>query len=79
MLRRLQALPGAEHVSASRLRLFSGWVSNSGISISGVELKASRNLNVNAVAANFAATTGKQLLDRRDITAEDVQAKRASR
>jgi predicted permease len=76
MLRRLQAVPGAEHVSASRLRLFSGWVSNGGIAIPGVEPQTSRNLNVNAVAADFAATTGMQLLAGRDITAEDVQAKR---
>ena len=76
MLQRLQALPGAERVSASRLRLFSGWVSSGSIAIPGVEPKPSRNLNVNAVAADFAATTGMKLLAGRDITSEDVQAKR---
>jgi macrolide transport system ATP-binding/permease protein len=76
LLQRLQALPGAERVSASRLRLFSGWVSSGTIAVPGVEPKQSRGLNVNAVAADFAATTGMKVLAGRDITAEDVQAKR---
>ena len=76
MLKRLAALPGVEAASASRLRLFSGWVSNGTISIPGVEPKASMNLNTNAVAPDFARTTGMRLLAGRDLTWADVEGKR---
>jgi len=58
------------------LRLFSGWVSNGSISIPGVEPKASRNLNTNAVGPEFAKTTGMRLLAGRDLTWADVEGKR---
>jgi predicted permease len=76
LTRRLAAIPGAEAASAARLRLFSGWVSNGGISIPGMEPKASMNLNTNAVAPDFARTTGMRLLAGRDIAWSDVEGKR---
>ena len=76
LIKRLAALPGAEAASASRLRLFSGWVSNGVISIPGVEPKASMNLNTNAVGPDFAKTTGMRLIAGRDLTWADVEAKR---
>ena len=76
LIKRLAAAPGVEAASAARLRLFSGWVSNGSISIPGVEPKASRNLNTNAVGPEFAKTTGMRLLAGRDITWADVEGKR---
>ena len=76
LVARLAALPGAEAASASRLRLFSGWVSNGQIRAPGIEVKASMNLNTNAVAPDFARTTGMRLLAGRDITWGDIQARR---
>jgi macrolide transport system ATP-binding/permease protein len=76
LTRRLAAIPGAEAASAARLRLFSGWVSNGGISIPGMEPKASMNLNTNAVAPDFARTTGMRLIAGRDIAWSDVEGKR---
>ena len=58
------------------MRLFSGWVSNGSISIPGVEPKASRNLNTNAVGPEFARTTGMRLLAGRDLAWSDVEGKR---
>ena len=76
LIKRLAAAPGVEAASAARLRLFSGWVSNGSISIPGVEPKASRNLNTNAVGPEFAKTTGMRLLAGRDLTWADVEGKR---
>ena len=76
LIKRLAAMPGAEAASAARLRLFSGWVSNGGISIPGVERKASMNLNTNAVGPDFARTTGMRLLAGRDLTWADIEGKR---
>jgi macrolide transport system ATP-binding/permease protein len=76
MIKRLAAMPGADGASASRLRLFSGWVSNGVISIPGVEPKASMNLNTNAVGPDFARTTGMRLLAGRDLTWADIEGKR---
>jgi predicted permease len=56
--------------------LFSGWVSNGGISIPGLAPKASINLNTNAVAPDFARTTGMRLIAGRDIAWSDVEGKR---
>ena len=75
LIKRLAAAPGVEAASAARLRLFSGWVSNGSISIPGVEPKASRNLNTNAVGPEFAKTTGMRLLAGRDLTWADVEGK----
>jgi predicted permease len=76
MIKRLAALPGAESASASRLRLFSGWVSNGPISVPGLEPKASMNLNTNAVGPDFARTTGMRLLAGRDLTWADIEGRR---
>jgi len=76
MIKRLAAMPGAEAASASRLRLFSGWVSNGSIRIPGMDPKASMNLNTNAVGPDFARTTGMRLLAGRDLTWADVEGKR---
>ena len=76
LARRLNSLPGAEATSAARLRLFSGWVSNGGIRIPGVESKPSMDLNTNAVAPDFARTTGMRVLAGRDIDWTDVDSRR---
>jgi predicted permease len=77
LIRRMRALPGVEAASAARLRLFSGWVSNGSIRAEGAEPKAgSMNLNTNAVAPDFVATTGMRLLAGRDISWADMDAKR---
>jgi predicted permease len=76
LIKRLAAVPGAEAASAARLRPFSGWVSNGGISIPGVEPKASMNLNTNAVGPDFARTTGMRVIAGRDITWSDIEGKR---
>jgi len=76
LIKRLAAAPGAQAASAARLRLFSGWVSNGSISIPGIEPKASRNLNTNAVGPDFAKTTGMRLIAGRDLTWADVEGKR---
>src|SRR5262245_5551719 len=76
LLRRLAALPGAEAASAARLRLFSGWVSNGPIRLPGREPKAAMNLNVNAVAPDFARTTGMHLLAGRDLSWSDLEGHR---
>jgi predicted permease len=76
MIKRLGAMPGAEAASAARLRLFSGWVSNGGISIPGLEPKASMNLNTNAVGPGFARTTGMRVITGRDLTWADIEGKR---
>jgi predicted permease len=76
LITRLAAVPGAEAASAARLRLFSGWVSNGQIRSPGVEVKASMNLNSNAVGPDFARTTGMRLLAGRDITWSDVEGRR---
>ena len=76
LIKRLGAIPGAEAASAARLRLFSGWVSNGGISIPGMKPKDSMNLNTNAVGPDFARTTGMRLLAGRDVTQNDIEARR---
>ena len=76
LIKRLEALPGAEAASAARLRLFSGWVSNGAIRAPGVEVKASMNLNTNSVGPGFARTVGQRLLAGRDLTWSDVDARR---
>ena len=76
LAKRLNSLPGAEATSAARLRLFSGWVSNGGIRIPGVEPKPSMDLNTNAVAPDFARTTGMRVLVGRDIDWTDVDSRR---
>ena len=77
LIHRLAALPSVDAASAARLRLFSGWVSNGTIRVEGVEPRAgSMNLNTNAVAPDFAKTTGMRLLAGRDITWADLNAKR---
>jgi predicted permease len=76
VIRRLEAVPGAEAASAARLRLFSGWVSNGAIRAPGVEVKASMNLNTNSVGPGFARAVGQRLLAGRDLTWSDVDARR---
>jgi predicted permease len=76
LIRRLQAIPGAEAASAARLRLFSGWVSNGTIRAAGAEVKPSMNLNTNAVGPDFARTTGMRLLAGRDIAWADIEGGR---
>ncbi|HEX6463679.1 MAG TPA: ADOP family duplicated permease, partial [Vicinamibacterales bacterium] len=77
LIRRVAAVPGVESVSAARLRLFSGWVSNGTIRVESVEPKAgSMNLNTNAVAPDFAKTTGMRIIAGRDITWADLDGKR---
>jgi macrolide transport system ATP-binding/permease protein len=75
LTRRLAAMPGAESASAARLRLFSGWVSNTNISIPGAEQKP-LTLYTNAVAADFARTTGMRLVAGRDIAWSDIEGRR---
>ena len=76
LIKRLAAVPGAEAASASRLRLFSGWVSNGAIRSPGVEVKASMNLNTNAVGPDFATTVGQRLLAGRDLAWSDLEGRR---
>src|SRR5262249_13195777 len=77
LIHRVAALPGVEAASAARLRLFSGWVSNGTIRVEGTEPRSgSMNLNTNAVAPDFAKTSGMRLLAGRDITWVDLEAKR---
>jgi predicted permease len=76
LIKRLGAVPGVEAVSAARLQLFSGWVSNGTISIPGMEPKASMNLNTNAVGPDFARTMGMRLIVGRDISWADIERKR---
>jgi predicted permease len=75
LTRRLAAMPGAEAASAARLRLFSGWISNTSISVPGAEQKP-LTLNTNAVAADFARTTGMRIIAGRDIAWSDVEGAR---
>jgi predicted permease len=77
LLRRLSGIPGAQGVTAARLRLFSGWVSNGAIRIAGMEPKAgSMMLNYNAVGPDFAKVTGLRVIAGRDLTWGDVMGKR---
>lgn len=77
LIHRMGALPGVESVSAARLRLFSGWVSNGTIRVEGAEPRAgSMNLNTNAVAPDFVKTTGMRIIAGRDITWADLDGKR---
>ena len=76
LIKRLDALPGAEAASAARLRLFSGWVSNGAISVPGMLRKPSMNLNTNAVGPDFARTTGMRVIAGRDLAWGDLEGKR---
>jgi hypothetical protein len=77
LIHRVEALPGVDAASAARLRLFSGWVSNRTIRVEGAEPRSgSMSLNTNAVAPDFAKTTGMRLLAGRDITWADLDAQR---
>ena len=77
VIRRLSAMPGARGASALRLRLFSGWVSNSNIRTPGMPEKLlSTSLYHNAVGPDFARTTGLRLVSGRDLTWGDVEGKR---
>ena len=76
VLHRLEALPGVEHATASRLRLFSGWVSNGAVTIPGIERKASMSLDENDVGPAFAAATGMHVLAGRDLTWGDIEGHR---
>jgi predicted permease len=76
-IQRLQALPGVEAVTATRLRLFSGWVDNGPISIPGEQPKPTGMVMFhNAVGPDFARTTGVRVLAGRDITRADIDAGR---
>ncbi|HEY7290523.1 MAG TPA: ABC transporter permease, partial [Vicinamibacterales bacterium] len=76
LIRRLEVLPRVESVSAVRLRLFSGWVSSSSISIPGLAPKPSMNMQSNGVGAHFVKTFGIRMLAGRDIDWSDIDAKR---
>jgi predicted permease len=77
ILERLQTLPGVQGVTASRLALFSGWVSNGPIAVAGLEAKAGgMTVYWNAVAPSFAETMGLKLRVGRPIGWEDLRAAR---
>jgi predicted permease len=65
-----------EHATASRLRLFSGWVSNGAVTIPGIERKASMSMDENDVGPAFAAATGMHVLAGRDLTWGDIEGHR---
>ena len=78
ILQRLQALPGAEAATAARLRLFGGWVSNGIIRVVGQEPgdPKSRMVYSNGVGPDFAKTIGLRLLSGRDLSWQDLDARR---
>jgi predicted permease len=76
LIKRFQALPGAEAASAARLRLFSGWVSSGSISVPGMQRKQSMNAQSNAVGPSFMRATGLTVLQGRDIDWTDIEGKR---
>jgi predicted permease len=77
MLQRLQAVPGVQSATATRHRLFSGWVSNGPIHIPGEQPKTTgMMLFSNAIGPTFARTTGLTLLAGRDLTWDDINGRR---
>jgi len=76
LLRRLEAQPGVESATAVRLRLFSGWVSSSAISVPGLAPQASMNMLSNGVGPHHLKTLGIRLLAGRDIDWSDIEQKR---
>ncbi len=77
ILERLPAIPGVANVTATRLPLFAGWVSNGPIAIQGMEPKPDGMVaNYNGVGPSFAETMGLRLLVGRNIDGTDVRAAR---
>ena len=77
ILERLPAIPGVANVTATRLPLFAGWVSNGPIAIQGLEPKPEGTVaHYNGVGPAFAQTMGLKLLAGRSIDAADVSAGR---
>jgi predicted permease len=76
LIRRVEAIPGVEAASATRLRLFSGWVSSGSITIRGMQPKPSMGIQSNAVGPHFLKTTGMHLLAGREIDWNDLDGRR---
>jgi predicted permease len=77
ILDRLQTIPGVAHVTAMRLPLFAGWVSNGPITIQGLEPRPEGTVaHYNGVGPSFAQTMGLRLLAGRSIDEADVSAGR---
>jgi len=77
ILERLPAIPGVANVTATRLPLFAGWVSNGPITIQGLEPKPEGTVaHYNGVGPSFAQTMGMKLLAGRGIDEGDVMASR---
>jgi predicted permease len=74
---RLGTVPGVDGVTATRNRLFSGWVSSGPITIAGEQPKSSgMQMQSNAVGPGIARTLGLHLLGGRDIAWTDIHARR---
>jgi macrolide transport system ATP-binding/permease protein len=77
ILDRLATIPGVERVTATRNRLFSGWVSSGAITIAGEQPKSSgMQVQSNAVGPDIAETLGLRVLAGRDIASTDIRARR---
>jgi predicted permease len=77
VIERLGALPGVDGVTATRNRLFSGWVSSGNITVAGDAPKQSgMQVQSNAAGPNITATLGLRVLAGRDIEWADIQAER---
>ena len=76
LIKRLSAMPGAESVSALRLRMFSNWLSNGSIAIAGLQPKASMSLNTNNAGPAIARTLGMRLIAGRDLEWADIEGQR---
>ena len=77
ILHRLEALPGVEAASATRLRLFSGWVNSGPITVPGQQAIATgMGLLSNPTGPGIAKTLGIRVLAGRDVAWEDLAGHR---
>jgi predicted permease len=75
LLERLPSIPGVANVTATRLPLFAGWVSNGPVTFQGLEPKPGGSVaHYNGVGPSFAETMGLKLRAGRGIDAADVRA-----
>jgi len=75
LLERLPSIPGVANVTATRLPLFAGWVSNGPVTFQGIEPNAGGSVaHYNGVGPSFAETMGLKLRSGRGIDAADVRA-----
>jgi predicted permease len=72
LLDRLRQVPGVESVSMAHSRPGSGWSSNNGLTLDGVQLKG-KSVRSNNVGAGFFHTLGVPVLAGREIAESDTQ------